>query len=64
MNVMLILQLSRVARLAGHVLLWLKSPLFVPMTVIPEMARTAFPGFVRVMTCGALAVPRQVGLKQ
>jgi hypothetical protein len=37
------------AELAGHVLFWLKSPLFVPVMAIVEIVSGALPVFVSVM---------------
>jgi hypothetical protein len=47
---------ASVALLAGHVLVWAKSPLFVPVIAILEMVSGPVPELVRVTLCAALVV--------
>ena len=59
LNVTLIEQLAFTAKVDGEVgqlLLWAKSPAFVPVIVIPLMVSAAVPPFVSVTVCAALLV--------
>ena len=47
---------ASVAGLTGHVLLWLKSVAFAPVSPKPLIVRGAVPVFVKVVACGALVV--------
>jgi hypothetical protein len=60
LNVTLIAQwalAASVAGLTGQVLVSAKSPLFVPVTVIPVMVNAVVPVLVNVTLCAALVVP-------
>lgn len=50
-------QLAPAPRLAGHVLVWVKSPGLVPLRAMLLIARAVLPVFVRVTPCAALVVP-------
>jgi len=45
-------QFAAGARELPHVLLWTKSPAFVPVMAMPVMARTPLPVFVAIRDCG------------
>jgi len=56
----LIVQLDPAARVlepVGQVLVWAKSPLLVPVMLIPLIVRAAVPLLVRVTVCVELLVP-------
>lgn len=60
LNVAEIVQLPFTARVdgeAGQLLIWAKSPLFVPARAMPVMASGAVPELVRVTDCAPLVVP-------
>ena len=59
LNVMLIVQLAPAATLDPHVLVSEKSPLFVPVMVMPEPLKVsvALPVLVKVTVCAELVVP-------
>ena len=57
-NVTEILQLPPAATEAPHVFVWLKSPVFAPVTATLVIDRAAVPGFDSVIVCAALVVPR------
>jgi hypothetical protein len=48
---------ASVAGLSGHVLVWAKSPAFVPVTPMLVIVNGALPEFVSVVDCPALVVP-------
>jgi hypothetical protein len=48
---------ARVAGLLGHVLVWAKSELFVPLIAMPEIVKGALPLLVRLSACAVLLVP-------
>jgi hypothetical protein len=56
-NVTLIVQLAPAATLLPQLLVWAKSPEFVPLTPMLEMLKVAFPVLETVTVCGALVVP-------
>jgi hypothetical protein len=56
-NVTLIVQLALTARLEPQVLVWPKSPEFVPVTLMLEMFKVAALPLVRVRDWAALVVP-------
>jgi hypothetical protein len=56
-NVTLIMHVPLAATDVPQVLVWEKSPLFVPPTVIPVMFNTAVPLLVNVTDCAADAAP-------
>jgi len=56
-NFTLIAQLALAARLAGHVLVWVKSAAFAPVMEIPVIVSAALPVFVSVTVWAALVVP-------
>jgi hypothetical protein len=56
MNVTLIVQLAPAAKLDPQLLLWLKSPGFVPAGAMLEMVKAALPVFDNVAVCIALGV--------
>jgi hypothetical protein len=57
LKVTLIVQLASTASDAGQVFVSAKSPEFVPVRVIPEIAKAALPPFVKVTVWAALVVP-------
>ena len=57
LKVTLIVQLASTANEAGQVFVSAKSPAFVPVAVIPEIAKAALPPFVKVTVWAALVVP-------
>jgi len=56
-KVTLIEQKALAAMLVPQVFVWVKSPEFVPVMVMPEMLKDAVPVLVTVMSCPALVVP-------
>lgn len=56
-NLTSIVQLKLAPRVAAQLLVGMKSPLFVPVMVTPEIFSVAVPLLVRVTACGALVVP-------
>ena len=56
-NVTVIAQFAPVARLLPQVFVWLKSPLLVPVTVMPVMLNAAVPAFDSVTDWVVLLVP-------
>jgi hypothetical protein len=57
LKVTLMLQLALAARLAGQVLVWLKSLALVPVSPMLLMLRDAVPLLVKVTIWAALVVP-------
>jgi hypothetical protein len=57
LNVTLMVQWALAERLAGQLLLSLKSPLFVPVMLIPVMVSGALPELVSVTVCEELVEP-------
>jgi hypothetical protein len=56
LNVTLMVQLAAAATLVPQVLVWLKSPLFVPVMAMLVMLSAAVPVFERVTACAVLLV--------
>lgn len=56
-KITLIVQLAPAATELPHVLLWLKSPLLVPVTAMPAIVSAAKPVFFSITCCDALVVP-------
>jgi hypothetical protein len=56
-KVTLMVQVALAAKDAGHVLVWAKSPAFVPVRVISAIVNAALPLLVSVTLCAALVVP-------
>jgi len=51
-------QLAPAITVVPQVLVWEKSPAFVPVIVMPEMVSEAVPALVRVTVCAVLLVHR------
>jgi hypothetical protein len=56
-NVTETLQLPPIAKEPGQLFVWLKSVLFVPVTLMAVMLRAALPVFTRVTAAGGLVLP-------
>jgi hypothetical protein len=56
-NVTVIMQPFCATRLLPQLLVWAKSPEFVPLMLMFEMSNVAFPVFERITVWGALVVP-------